>query len=177
MARFTATQIRSIGGNSWTPSNGGAERIYLNDWATLAGLEIDTYKTGNISYAELGGRKISNSKAYKLLSGSKVYFNTADGQLYFQGGARELMDEVIDGITNALAAIEDAAYAENIERAAATPAAGAAQQILTALRAAGRTITQIAAALGVHRSTLYRWIAGTRRPRPANLTNLTALAA
>lgn len=176
MARFTAPQIKAIGGNTWTPRNGGSARIYLNDWAALAGLEISTYKTGNISYAELSGRKISNSQAYRYLAGGKVYFNVADGKLYFSGGAKDLMDEVIAGITDVLNAIEDAARAEDAER---TPAEAptTAKAIIAVLRTAGRSIAQIAAALGVHRSTLYRWAAGTRRPRAANLANLTALAA
>lgn len=178
MATYTTAQIIALGGKTWTPSNDSAARIYLNNWAALAGLEIDTYNTGSISYAELDGRKISNSKARQYLAGSKVYLNTADGKIYFQGGAKDLMDEVVDGINTALLALEEAAHAEDAERTATrTPAASTVQTILTALRAAGRTVAQIAAALGVHRSSIYRWANGTRHPRPTRTAQLTALAA
>lgn len=52
-----------------------------------------------------------------------------------------------------------------------------AAAILTALRAAGRTVRQIAAQLGVAASTIYRWARGTYRPNTRNTARLYALAA
>lgn len=42
-------------------------------------------------------------------------------------------------------------------------------------REAGYTVAEIAADLGLHRSTIYRWQAGTRSPRPSNLAALAEL--
>lgn len=125
MARFTATQILALGGKTWTPERGGTTRIYLNDWATLVGLEISHYKTGNISGATLNGHKLSNGRAYKLLLDSKVYLDTADGKTYFQGGVMEIKAAVMDAIATALLAIEEAAHIEDAERTAATATATA----------------------------------------------------
>lgn len=185
MPRFTATQILAIGGNTWTPSNGGAARIYLNEWARLIGLETEHYNTGNISYAALNGEKISNSKAYKILGGSKVYYNTADGKIYFSGGARDYMDEVIEGITAELTAIEEAAHAEDTERtptqtevtAVATKAEVDAPTAIATLRATGMTVRAIAAAMGVATSTIYRWARAAFRPRAHRAAALAALTA
>lgn len=49
--------------------------------------------------------------------------------------------------------------------------------IIAALRAAGYTIRQIAAAVCVHTSTVYRWASGTFRPQPTRFAALAALAA
>jgi hypothetical protein len=62
----------AIGGKPWQPKQ-GPTRIYLNDWAPLAGLQVDRYKSGNIKWATLDGEKISNARAARLLQG-KVYF-------------------------------------------------------------------------------------------------------
>jgi len=42
-------------------------------------------------------------------------------------------------------------------------------------REAGYTVAEIASDLGLHRSTIYRWAAGTRSPRPSNLAALAEL--
>lgn len=47
--------------------------------------------------------------------------------------------------------------------------------ILAALRAAGRTVRDIAAGIGVHASTVYRWLHG-RTPNPRNSAALAAMA-
>lgn len=74
LKKDTATKLLELGMTVWGESF-GKDRIYINIENMLAvfGLEITRYKTGNISYAELHGEKISNSKAYKLLSG-KIYY-------------------------------------------------------------------------------------------------------
>ena len=53
------------GGREWR--GGKKHRVYFNDLAGLYGLEIDRYRTGNISRAELHGEKISNSHARRLI--------------------------------------------------------------------------------------------------------------
>ncbi len=54
-----------IGGRLW--ERGDKRRIYFNDLASLYGLEVDFYNTGNVSSAKLDGETISNSAARKIL--------------------------------------------------------------------------------------------------------------
>ena len=66
----------------------GVKRTYINDieLAELYGLNIDCYNTGNISYAELNGRKISNSQARKLtekIINGKFYYDWNDEQFHW----------------------------------------------------------------------------------------------
>lgn len=49
------------------------------------------------------------------------------------------------------------------------------RRAIAAFRRAGYTVRAIADDLDVHPSTVYRWAAGTRTPRPANLSALAAL--
>lgn len=69
---ITREQMIALGGKPWQPKQ-GPERVYINDWQELAGLEIERYKTGNIKSAYLNGEKISNTRASFLANG-KVYF-------------------------------------------------------------------------------------------------------
>ena len=55
-----------IVGNYWTPPVTGEERVYLDDWRPLVGIEFDYYKTGNIRHAYLDGEKVSNNAGYAL---------------------------------------------------------------------------------------------------------------
>lgn len=68
---------------------------------------------------------------------------------------------------------------EEAEAAAAAEAEAAKPvepvEMIAQLRAAGRTVRQIAAAIGVHASTVYRWARGAFRPAAARLAALTAL--
>jgi len=76
---ITAQQILDLGGREWTGHN-GQRRIYLNNWAELAGLEITRYKTGAVRFAAIGGEQISNTKAAKVAA-AKVWFDVETGQL------------------------------------------------------------------------------------------------
>ena len=77
---ITAQQILDLGGREWTGRN-GQQRIYLNNWYELAGLEISRYKgSGSISSAKLNGEWISNRKASMLLA-AKVWFDVKAGEL------------------------------------------------------------------------------------------------
>ena len=115
---ITAEAIIAIGGRRWQKN--GMDRVYINDWATLAGIHVTRYGTGNISSASIGGRRIANGRAYNLLGAiSKVYYDATDGRLHAQHhGAREyeirylngerdyldLVQLVFDGIHAAVAA-------------------------------------------------------------------------
>lgn len=98
---YTAEQIEAIGGKRWSKRD-NTLRVYLDEkiWAPLVGLEVDHYKSGNISYAQLNGQKISNRKAGMLL-GIKVYWQ--DGLIYIVNGA-ELDREIRAAIAQAVAA-------------------------------------------------------------------------
>lgn len=109
---FTAETMTAIGGNRW--QRNGMDRVYLNDWATFAGLTVSHYNTGNISSASYQGEGISNSQAYKLLGTiDKVWFDAADGKLHarFGWGESRVADRdkvwqaVISGVRTAIATL------------------------------------------------------------------------
>lgn len=93
-------------GSEW--QKGDRHRIYFNDLATLAGLDIDRYGTGNISGATLDGRTISNSEAKRIVSrllDTKVWFDVADGKFHWQAPAGS--DDWIKRILTAIRAKRD----------------------------------------------------------------------
>jgi hypothetical protein len=104
--------LTAIGGSRWQKA--GKDRVYFNNWAALAGLETDTYKSGNISSAAWQGTEISNSQAYKL-GGTidKLWFDTADGKFHCRYGfsesrvasREEVFEAAIAGIRSAVAAL------------------------------------------------------------------------
>ncbi|MGA5820789.1 hypothetical protein ACPC54_23350 [Kitasatospora sp. NPDC094028] len=85
---LTVENLLAIGGNRWQKN--GMDRVYLNDWASFAGLSTSHYNTGNIASASWQGEHISNSQA-RLILGSltKVWFDTADGKLHGYFGHSE----------------------------------------------------------------------------------------
>jgi hypothetical protein len=109
---FTVDTMTAIGGKRWTKN--GHDRVYLNNWAELAGLETSHYNTGNISSASWQGEAISNSQAYKLLGCiDKVWFDAADGKLHCRYGwgesrvatREQVWDAVVSGVRAAIAAL------------------------------------------------------------------------
>ncbi|PBC72310.1 MULTISPECIES: hypothetical protein [unclassified Streptomyces] len=94
---FTIETMTAIGGNRW--QRGTMDRVYLNDWAQFAGIEVERYGSGSISSASLGGRGIANNRAGQLLGAiDKIYFDAADGQLYAQHrGADEFEIRYLNG--------------------------------------------------------------------------------
>lgn len=134
---YRPEQITALGGREWT-SRQGQHRVYLNgpDWAPLAGLDIDWYGTGSIRSVGLAGHSISNSKAGRLLSSSKVWLDVASGRIEttIRAGVdtarldREIADTLIANLHVGIAA-------------AARPE---------------RTAREAAAELGVSISTIYR---------------------
>ncbi|GHE31765.1 hypothetical protein GCM10017673_38150 [Streptosporangium violaceochromogenes] len=109
---FSVETMVAIGGSRWTKA--GHNRVYLNDWASLAGLEVSYYGTGNVSSAAYQGEEISNGQARKLLGSiDKVWFDAATGRLhcrYGYGESRvtsrdELWAAVVAGVRAAIAAL------------------------------------------------------------------------
>ncbi|MFE6868290.1 hypothetical protein ACFVFS_17210 [Kitasatospora sp. NPDC057692] len=109
---FTVDTMLAIGGNRW--QRNGHDRIYLNNWAELAGLDVSHYKSGNINGATWQGEGISNSQA-RLILGSldKVWFDTADNQVHCRFGwtksrvatPDEIWQAALAGIRAAIAAL------------------------------------------------------------------------
>lgn len=169
MTTYTAEQITRIGGKSWTSRDGRITRIYISGdvIASLLDLDVDRYRSGRISSATLAGENISNAEAGRILD-SKAYLQ--DGELTIQTASRH-EDEIADAIAAAVAATEPAP----VEQPAEAPTAPA--DVIAALRSAGRTVRQIAAAIGCAVSTVYRWARGMHRPSARYATVLAALAA
>lgn len=111
MTTFTADAALALGGRTWTGRT-GVTRVYLNEdvWAPLIGLEVDRYKTGNVSYATLNGYPLSNAKATELL-GIRVYVQ--DDRLHMEIPSRWRMDitpaQIAERIIAAAAQSTDAA--------------------------------------------------------------------
>jgi hypothetical protein len=104
-------------GNLWEKY--GKCRVYF-DGATIAslyGMEWSKYKTGNISYAELDGERISNSEARRILQAFqwfKIWFDLEDFQFHLKpvGHYTEISYEpsrtmYLNFVADALAAIQE----------------------------------------------------------------------
>lgn len=116
---FSIETMTAIGGRRWQKN--GMDRVYLNNWAEYAGLDLTYYNSGNISSASLGGRGIANGRAYNILGlVDKLYFDALDGSLHVKHrGAREvevrylngerdsvdLVARIFDGVRAAVAAL------------------------------------------------------------------------
>ncbi len=94
---LTVEALLALGGRRWQKN--GMDRIYLNNWADFAGLEVTRYGSGNISSAALGGRGIANGRAYTLLGLiDQLYFDVADGRLHIKHrGANEVEIRYLNG--------------------------------------------------------------------------------
>lgn len=109
---YSVDTMTAIGGSRWTKY--GKDRVYLDDWTQYIGLDVDHYKTGNISGATLDGEHISNSEARRIVGTvHKVYFDTADSKLHIQWGydsprqltRGELAARIFTGIRAAITAL------------------------------------------------------------------------
>jgi hypothetical protein len=94
---LTAETMIALGGRRWQKN--GKDRIYLNDWAQFAGIDVDYYGTGNVAYAAVGGRAIANSRIGKLLGAiCKVWFDAADSKLHITHWDADAIDvRYLDG--------------------------------------------------------------------------------
>lgn len=111
-AVYSVETMTAIGGSRW--QRGDKDRVYINNWARFAGIECDTYKSGNISGATWQGNLIPNRQASLLLGSiDKVWYDTADGKLHCRYGYTEsrvadreqVWDAVVTGIRGAIAAL------------------------------------------------------------------------
>lgn len=109
---LTADHCLALGGSRW--QRGDMDRIYFNNWAAFAGLELSFYNTGNISGATWQGELVSNSQGHKLHDSlHKLYFDVTDGKLYGRFGwsesriatQQEVLDAACRGIRTAAAAL------------------------------------------------------------------------
>lgn len=109
---YSIATMTAIGGRRWAKN--GKDRVYLNDFETVPGLEVDHYKSGNICWAGLDGETISNAEASRLTGAvHKVYFDAADGHVHVQWGygqprsltRDEIATRIFDGVRAAIAAL------------------------------------------------------------------------
>jgi hypothetical protein len=95
MANFTLNQLQAAGGKLW--ENAPHRRVYFNDLHAYLGLNVTRYNTGNISYAELDGEKISNGQARKMILGlseAKVYYCLTSNKFQAKGLSEEDFGEI-----------------------------------------------------------------------------------
>jgi len=101
-------KLEAKGFKRWT--KGTMDRLYVN--ADKIGLDVDYYKTGNVSSAWLNGEKISNSEA-RAIMGGKYYVDVTTGEVnvkvcgYHGDEVRELIEKIV---------VEAAAEAETEEK-------------------------------------------------------------
>ena len=90
-------RAQEMGANVW--ERGDRQRLYLNDAGSkIAGLEYDTYKSGNISYASYEGERISNAQGLRILGvANGAWVDLKSGTLHISRNGK-LSDEINDGI-------------------------------------------------------------------------------
>jgi hypothetical protein len=97
-AWFEARLI-AAGGNLW--EKGSMRRIYMNNLPTLYGLQLQHYNTGNISYAELDGERISNNKAREIvwaLSNGKLWYDLNTGRFYSKNLSKKAVTRIMTAL-------------------------------------------------------------------------------
>lgn len=112
MTKLTDKQIEALeanGFNRWTKGN--YDRLYFN-METI--LDVDRYKTGNISYAKLNGEEISHRWAGELLA-AKVWIEVSDGSLHVEAGSKDQRTEVGKVVQDYLDKIQAESEEENTE--------------------------------------------------------------
>lgn len=109
---FTIETMTAIGGRRWQKND--MDRVYLNDFATVPGLELDHYKSGNISGAWFDDEKVSNAEGGRLAGAvDKVYFDNTDGKVHIKWGwssprsldRDEIAERVFGAVRTAVAAL------------------------------------------------------------------------
>jgi hypothetical protein len=77
---MTEERIKELEGKGFKRwQKGNYDRLYIN--ATALGLVVDRYKTGNISYAEFNGERISNTQGTKMVD-AKTYIDVNTERLF-----------------------------------------------------------------------------------------------
>lgn len=91
--------LTESGGKLW--EQGGKRRIYFNGRtiATLGGFEVQVSKSGGVAWANLNGKRISNSAARNIwyaINSGKFWYDLTDGQWYSQLSYVADRNQVID---------------------------------------------------------------------------------
>lgn len=78
-AGWQVEKLEEMGASRWVKY--GKDRLYLSDCGEkIMGLSIERYRSGNVSYAELDGEKISNAEAIRYLDAfSSAYIDMKSG--------------------------------------------------------------------------------------------------
>ncbi len=100
MAEYTKDQLINAGGKLWEKND--KHRVYFNNIATLYGLDLGFYNTGNISSAQLDGEKISNTQARKILvdlDSGKFFFDLDDKKFHWTGIDPADINRLVKSIT------------------------------------------------------------------------------
>ncbi|EPV0698335.1 hypothetical protein ACV1IM_002997 [Klebsiella pneumoniae] len=104
---ISVDSLIALGGKRWTKNE--MDRVYFNSdvIAQCIGFEFDTYKTGNIKWASLGERSISNGRGSKIrtaLSCCKFWYDLNDKKFhikdFFQCDVN--FDDIVTAFRNAL---------------------------------------------------------------------------
>ena len=90
--------LEAVGFKRWT--KGSMDRLYIN--AETLGLELDYYKSGNISGATYRGETISHTRGGEMKS-AKTYIDIATGELHgtnwtLEQDAQQLYDETMEAL-------------------------------------------------------------------------------
>lgn len=77
--------LTAEGGKLW--EKGGKHRVYFDTGLMLGrvGLDVESYKTGNIASARFQGERISNSKAKRMINAyrwAKLYYDLDRSKFY-----------------------------------------------------------------------------------------------
>lgn len=79
--------------NTWTHPTTGEVRYYLNNWESLAGIEVHRYDTGNVSSFHINGEKVANGR-YGRYSG-KIWVSET-GEVHIDLSRAFYTSELID---------------------------------------------------------------------------------
>lgn len=139
MTTYTTQQITAIGGRESTTRT-GEHRVYLNNWADLAGLEINYYGNGrSIRAAAFQGATISNTKASRLTA-ARVYLDVATGTIRtsIRRIAEEARLDIGDDLVRAVVAGIRAATTTEVTSREAAAQLGVSVRTVQRRAAAGR---------------------------------------
>lgn len=171
---YTDEQILAIGGRDWRRP--GIRRIYLSGCAELAGLEIDTYRSGGIKSAWLVGERISNAKAAEIRYVlDRVWWDPQDGRIHVDlrhvretAELHQALDRLADEIARRVDALADEPADD--EQPSTDPVHRVAE---LRQRYSAR---EIAAMIGCAVTTVYWRLRGQHRPSARYATAILAIA-
>jgi len=98
MKKYTVKQLTKAGGKLWKKNK--LKRVYFGNLPKYIRIEIEQYKTGNISSATLGGLPISNTRAQRIISTlnfGKIWYDLKTDKFETKN-LDEYADEIIESI-------------------------------------------------------------------------------